>query len=58
LARFDRRRKKKASNKGWMSPHDRDAKIAKIRDGRMPLAHKAEHAVDLQSGAILGVTLQ
>jgi len=58
LARFDRRRKKKTSNTDWTNPHDPDAKIAKMKDGRTHLAHKAEHAVDLETGAIVAVTLQ
>ena len=58
LARFDRKRKKKASNQEWKNPHDPDARITKMKDGRTHLAHKAEHAVDLASGALLGVTLQ
>ena len=39
-------------------PHDPDAKIAKMKDGRTHLAHTAEHAVDLRTGAIVGVTVQ
>lgn len=58
LARLDRKRKKKTSNKDWVNPHDRDARIAKMKDGRTHLAHKAEHAVDLDSGAVVAVTLQ
>jgi transposase len=58
LARFDRKRKKKAANKDWTHPHDPDARITKMKDGRTHLAHKAEHAVDLSSGALLAVTLQ
>lgn len=58
LARMDRKRKKKASNQEWMSPADTDARIAKMKDGRTHLAHKAEHAVDLSSGAVVAVTLQ
>jgi len=58
LARLDRKRKKRTSNKEWMSPTDTDARIAKMKDGRTHLAHKAEHAVDLDSGAIMAVTLQ
>ena len=58
LARFDRKRKKKTSNKDWRSPSDPDAKVAKMKDGRTHLAHKAEHAVDLESGALVAVTLQ
>ena len=46
------------SNKEWKSPVDADARIAKMKDGRTHLAHKAEHAVDLDSGAIVAVTLQ
>ena len=58
LARLDRRRKKKTSNKDWQSPTDPDAKITKMKDGRTHLAHKVEHAVDLDTGAIVGLTLQ
>ena len=59
LARFDRSRKgKKTSNKDWRSPQDPDAKITKMKDGRTHLAHKAEHGVDLETGAILSVTVQ
>ena len=58
LRRFDRKRKKKASNQEWKSPADGDARIAKMKDGRTHLAHKVEHAVDLSSGALLAVTLQ
>jgi len=58
LARLDRKRKKKGSNQQWMSPSDPDARITKMKDGRTHLAHKAEHAVDLTSGALLAVTLQ
>lgn len=29
-----------------------------MKDGRTHLAHKAEHAVDLETGAIVGVTVQ
>jgi transposase len=58
LARLDRKRKKKTSNKDWMNPHDPDAKITKMKDGRTHLAHKGEHAVDLDTGAIVAVTVQ
>jgi transposase len=57
LARFDRTRKKKGSNKEWQHPHDPDARITKMKDGRTHLAHKAEHAVDVSSGALLAVEL-
>ena len=58
LARLDRTRKKKGSNDDWTHPHDPDAKITKMKDGRTHLAHKAEHVVDLETGAIVGVTVQ
>ena len=58
LARLDRKRKKKTSNKEWTNPHDPDAKVTKMKDGRTHLAHKAEHAVDVETGAIVAVTLQ
>src|SRR5256712_10855749 len=58
LARLDRERKKKTSNKDWTNPYDPDAKVAKMKDGRTHLAHKAEHAVDLETGALVAVTLQ
>src|SRR6058998_1849184 len=57
LARLDRRRKKRTSNKDWENPSDPDAKIIKMKDGRTHLAHKAEHAIDLDSGALVAVTL-
>jgi transposase len=58
LARLDRKRKNKASNEDWVNPHDQDARITKMKDDRTHLAHKAEHAVDLKTGAVLAVTLQ
>ena len=58
LARIDRTRKNKASNKDWVNPHEQDARIAKMKDGSTHLAHKAEHAVDMETGAVLAVTLQ
>jgi transposase len=58
LARLDRKRKKKTSNEDWQYPGDPDAKIAKMKDGRTHLAYKAEHAVDLETGALVAVTLQ
>jgi transposase len=58
LAKLDRKRKNKASNDDWQNPHDPDAQITKMKDGRTHLAHKAEHAVDMDSGAVLAVTVQ
>jgi len=58
LARLDRKRKKKGCNRTWVNPHDRDARITKMKDGRTNLAHKAEHAVDMETGTVVAVTLQ
>lgn len=58
LARIDRKRKKKGSNTDWYNPFDPDAKITKMKDGRTHLAHKEEHAVDMDTGAVVAVTLQ
>jgi transposase len=58
LARLDRKRAKKGSNEEWEHPDDPDAKITKMKDGQTHLAHKAEHAVDMETGAVLAVTLQ
>jgi transposase len=58
LARLDRSREKKGSNQEWVNPHDPDARITKMKDGRTHLAHKAEHAVDMETGAVVAVTLQ
>jgi transposase len=58
LAKLDRKRPKKGSNKDWKNPHDPDAEIMKMKDSRTHLAHKAEHAVDMSGeGAVLSVTL-
>jgi transposase len=57
LARLDRKRKKKTSNDEWVSATDPDAQITKMKDGRTHLAHKEEHAVDLDSGAVVAVTI-
>ncbi len=57
LARLDRKRKNKGSNQDWVNPHDPDARITKMKDGRTHLAHKAEHAVDLETGAVVAVVL-
>ena len=58
LARWDRTRPKKGRNMDWQHPHDPDARITKMKDGRTHLAHTAEHAVDMETGAIVGVTVQ
>jgi transposase len=57
LAKLDRKRPRKGSNAEWKSPEDPDSRIVKMKDGRTHLAHKAEHAVDLQTGAVVAVVL-
>jgi transposase len=58
LRRLDRSRKdKKVSNKQWESPIDPDSRITKMKDGRTHLAYKAEHAVNLESEAIVAATV-
>jgi transposase len=58
LAELDKKRKNKGSNDDWTHPHDPNAKIGKMKDGRTHLAHKAEQAVDLETGTVLAVTLE
>ncbi len=55
LAKIDKNRRGKGSNDDWQHPQDPDAKITKMKDGRTHLAHKAEHAVDMETGAVVGV---
>jgi hypothetical protein len=58
LVRLDRGRKgKKLSNKDWESPVDPDARVARMKDGTTHLAYKPEHAVDLDSGAIVAAEI-
>jgi len=57
LAKLDRKRPRKGSNEEWEHPGDPDAQITKMKDGRTHLAHKSEHAVDMDSGAVVAVSL-
>ena len=58
LVRLDRKRKgKKLSNQDWVSKSDPEAKIAKMKDGTTHLAYKPEHAVDLDTGAVVAAEL-
>ena len=58
LVRLDRTRKgKKLSNEDWVSKSDPEAKIAKMKDGTTHLAYKPEHAVDLDTGAVVAAEL-
>ena len=58
LAKLDRKRPKKGSNEDWAHPGDPEARITKMKDGRTHLAHKLEQASDMDSGAIVAVTVQ
>jgi hypothetical protein len=52
--RMDKARKgKKVSNEDWASPTDADARIVRLKDGRTRLGYKAEHVVDLETGAVV-----
>ena len=55
LTALDKKRKKKGSNNDWTNPHDPEARITKMKDGRTHLAYKAEHAVDMDTEAIVAV---
>jgi transposase len=58
LRRLDRNRPdKKVSNREWKSPVDPESRIARMKDGRTHLAYKAEHAVALESEAIVATTI-
>ena len=56
--RFDRKRKKSLSNRDWVNPHDPEARITKMKDGRTHLAYKAEQVVDLDTGAVVALGIQ
>ena len=47
------RPKKRGSNADWVSPADPEARITRMKSRRTRLAYKPEHAVDLETGAIL-----
>lgn len=57
LAKLDRKRKGKGSNDDWYNPHDPDATITKMKDGRTHLAHGADHVVDMETTAVLAVNI-
>lgn len=57
LARFDRKRPHKGSNEDWVNPYEPDAEITRMKNGSTDMAHKQEHVVDMDTGAVLGVTL-
>ena len=54
LIRLDRQRTgKRLSNEKWVSRTDPEARIARMKDGTTHLAYKPEHAVDLDTGAVV-----
>src|SRR5687768_1479135 len=54
LIRLDRKRPgKRLSNEEWVSRTDPEARIARMKDGTTHLAYKPEHAVDLDTGAVV-----
>jgi transposase len=55
---MDRKRAKKMSNEEWVNPHDPEAEITRLKDGRTALAYKTEQAVDMETGAVVAVTTQ
>ena len=58
LRKFDRKRKgKKVSNQDWESSSDPDARIMKMKKGHTHLSYKQEHAVDLETEAILSAEI-
>ncbi len=58
LAEMDRTRKgKKCSNKDWFNPNDPDARVTKMKNGRTHFAYKPEHAVDMETGALVSVVM-
>lgn len=58
LVRMDRKRKKRCSNEEWQLQHDPEARIARMKDGRTRAAYRPEHAVDLESEALVAVDVE
>ena len=58
LGKLDRKRPKKGSNEDGVHPEDPEARITKMKDGRTHLAHKLEQAVDMETGAVVALTVQ
>jgi hypothetical protein len=58
LIRMDRKRRGKTlSNEEWVSATDPDARIARMKDGTTHLAYKPEHAIDLDTGAVVAAEM-
>jgi transposase len=58
VRRYDKKRKKRVSNDDWVSPHDPDSRITKMKDGTTHAAYKAEHVVDLESDLVLAAEIR
>lgn len=59
IARFDKKRKgKKMSNEDWRHPYDPDARVGRDKHGATDMLYKLEKADDLETGAIVSVTVQ
>src|SRR3954454_14410437 len=58
LIRLDRKRTgKRLSNDEWISRSDPEARIARMKDGTTHLAYKPEHALDLDTGAVVAAEM-
>jgi transposase len=57
LRRFDKKRKKKTSNRDWVSSTDPASRVTKMKDGRTHLAYKAEHALDVESELLVAAVI-
>lgn len=59
VRRFDKQRKgRKTSNQDWVNPHDSEAKVGRTKHGATDMIYKPEHVSDLESGAIIDVTVR
>jgi transposase len=59
VRRFDKKRPgRKTSNAEWQNPHDPDAKVGRTKRGATRMIYKPEHAVDLETGAIVDVDVR
>ncbi len=58
LKRMDKKRKKRCSNKEWKLQHDEDARVTRLKDGRTKAAYRPEHAIDLETQALIAVDVE
>jgi transposase len=59
VRRFDKKRSgRKTSNQEWVNPHDAEAKVGRTKHGATDMIYKPEHVSDLESGAIIDVTVR